>query len=116
MITGPDGKEGLAQDDTADRHLLGLGQACLLAVPGSGAYLEWMGSLTYPTVFHPKAWLLGFRVPCKKALPNPIPPVDRRRIGPPALPPSPAFPHAGSQNSVPPAHNSHAADGPLGNR
>lgn len=72
VITGPDRKEELAQDDTADHHLLGLGQAFLLAVPGSGAYLEWMGSLTYPTVFHPKAWLLEFQVPCKKASPNPI--------------------------------------------
>lgn len=116
VITGPDGKERLAQDDTADLHLLGLGQAYLLAIPGSGAYLEWMGSLMYPTVFHPKAWLLEFQVPCEKVLPNPIPPVDRRRIGPPALPANPAFPHAGSQNSAPPAHNSHAVDGPLGNR
>lgn len=34
----------------------------------------------------------------------------------PTLRPSPAFPYSHSQSSAPPAHNSHAADGPLGNR
>ena len=48
--------------------------------------------------------------------PNPISLVLSRRIRvSPALPPSPAFACGDSQCSAPPAHDSHAADGPLGN-
>lgn len=98
-------------------RLLGLGQAGLLAVPGTGAYLGWMMvSLMYPTVSTP-GLALGASG-SSKGDPTQPPPSggQEEEEDQPALPPSPALPGVGSQSSAPLAHNSHAADGPLGNR
>lgn len=115
-ISGLDG-QGLPKMTQEIRLLLGLGQACLLAVRVR-CILGMDGLPHVRHCFHPKSWLLGLYILCKKASPKPVPLGVRRRIRirPPALPPGPAFPHVGSPCSVPLAHNSHAADGPLGNR
>lgn len=86
---------GPAQDDTADQ---------------ASAHLGWVVSLMYPAVSTstPGAWGLRFLPGLPSPTPSPWWSAGGERQGP-------SFAKS-SQSSVAPAHNSHAADGPLGNR
>ena len=72
--------------------------------------MGWLATLMYSTV-STSDWLLEPQFPPKDAQPNLVLLVVSRRIrlGPPSSASS-------IQSSAPSAHNSHAADGPLGNR
>lgn len=99
-------QKGLLRMTQQMRLLLGLQQDILWP----GTHVGWLATLMYSTV-STSDWLLEPQFPPKDAQPNLVLLVVSRRIrlGPPSSASS-------IQSSAPSAHNSHAADGPLGNR